>query len=142
MSVNETKSSSPVKNVIFVSGNTKTNIEIQANDTTQEKVNAIVTNRDNNMGFTEVSPEEAEQIINAVANAKEETAQVQTAENLPEIINKQESANGGESEIGADVIIKNIDSISNSIAQQLGTLKVEDFTVTSGTARSEERRVG
>lgn len=130
----ETKSSSPVKNVIFVSGNTKTNIEIQANDTTQEKVNAIVTNRDNNMGFTEVSPEEAEQIINAVANAKEETAQVQTAENLPEIINKQESANGGESEIGADVIIKNIDSISNSIAQQLGTLKIEDFTVTSGTA--------
>ena len=130
----ETKLSSPVKNVIFVSGNTKTNIEIQANDTTQEKVNAIVTNRDNNMGFTEVSPEEAEQIINAVANAKEETAQVQTAENLPEIINKQESANGGESEIGADVIIKNIDSISNSIAQQLGTLKIEDFTVTSGTA--------
>lgn len=130
----ETKSSSPVKNVIFVSGNTKTNIEIQANDTTQEKVNAIVTNRDNNMGFTEVSPEEAEQIINAVANAKEETVQVQTAENLPEIINKQESANGGESEIGADVIIKNIDSISNSIAQQLGTLKIEDFTVTSGTA--------
>ena len=130
----KTKSSSPVKNVIFVSGNTKTNIEIQANDTTQEKVNAIVTNRDNNMGFTEVSPEEAEQIINAVANAKEETAQVQTAENLPEIINKQESANGGESEIGADVIIKNIDSISNSIAQQLGTLKIEDFTVTSGTA--------
>ncbi len=130
----ETKPSSPVKNVIFVSGNTKTNIEIQANDTTQEKVNAIVTNRDNNMGFTEVSPEEAEQIINAVANAKEETAQVQTAENLPEIINKQESANGGESEIGADVIIKNIDSISNSIAQQLGTLKIEDFTVTSGTA--------
>lgn len=130
----ETKSSSPVKNVIFVSGNTKTNIEIQANDTTQEKVNAIVTNRGNNMGFTEVSPEEAEQIINAVANAKEETAQVQTAENLPEIINKQESANGGESEIGADVIIKNIDSISNSIAQQLGTLKIEDFTVTSGTA--------
>ena len=130
----ETKSSSPVKNVIFVSGNTKTNIEIQANDTTQEKVNAIVTNRDNNMGFTEVSPEEAEQIINAVANAKEETAQVQTVENLPEIINKQESANGGESEIGADVIIKNIDSISNSIAQQLGTLKIEDFTVTSGTA--------
>ena len=130
----ETKSSSPVKNVIFVSGNTKTNIEIQANDATQEKVNAIVTNRDNNMGFTEVSPEEAEQIINAVANAKEETAQVQTAENLPEIINKQESANGGESEIGADVIIKNIDSISNSIAQQLGTLKIEDFTVTSGTA--------
>ena len=130
----ETKPLSPVKNVIFVSGNTKTNIEIQANDTTQEKVNAIVTNRDNNMGFTEVSPEEAEQIINAVANAKEETAQVQTAENLPEIINKQESANGGESEIGADVIIKNIDSISNSIAQQLGTLKIEDFTVTSGTA--------
>lgn len=130
----ETKSSSPVKNVIFVSGNTKTNIEIQANDATQEKVNAIVTNRDNNMGFTEVSPEEAEQIINAVANAKEETVQVQTAENLPEIINKQESANGGESEIGADVIIKNIDSISNSIAQQLGTLKIEDFTVTSGTA--------
>ena len=130
----ETKSSSPVKNVIFVSGNTKTNIEIQANDTTQEKVNAIVTNRDNNMGFTEVSPEEAEQIINAVANAKEETAQVQTVENLPEIINKQDSANGGESEIGADVIIKNIDSISNSIAQQLGTLKIEDFTVTSGTA--------
>ena len=130
----ETKPSSPVKNVIFVSGNTKTNIEIQANDATQEKVNAIVTNRDNNMGFTEVSPEEAEQIINAVANAKEETAQVQTAENLPEIINKQESANGGESEIGADVIIKNIDSISNSIAQQLGTLKIEDFTVTSGTA--------
>ena len=130
----KTKSSSPVKNVIFVSGNTKTNIEIQANDTTQEKVNAIVTNRDNNMGFTEVSPEEAEQIINAVANAKEETAQVQTAENLPEIINKQESANGGESEIGADVIIKNIDSISNSIAQQLGILKIEDFTVTSGTA--------
>ena len=130
----KTKSSSPVKNVIFVSGNTKTNIEIQANDTTQEKVNAIVTNRDNNMGFTEVSPEEAEKIINAVANAKEETAQVQTAENLPEIINKQESANGGESEIGADVIIKNIDSISNSIAQQLGTLKIEDFTVTSGTA--------
>ena len=130
----ETKSSSPVKNVIFVSGNTKTNIEIQANDVTQEKVNAIVTNRDNNMGFTEVSPEEAEQIINAVANAKEETVQVQTAENLPEIINKQESANGGESEIGADVIIKNIDSISNSIAQQLGTLKIEDFTVTSGTA--------
>ena len=130
----KTKSSSPVKNVIFVSGNTKTNIEIQANDTTQEKVNAIVTNRDNNMGFTEVSPEEAEQIINAVANAKEETAQVQTAENPPEIINKQESANGGESEIGADVIIKNIDSISNSIAQQLGTLKIEDFTVTSGTA--------
>ena len=130
----ETKSSSPVKNVIFVSGDTKTNIEIQANDATQEKVNAIVTNRDNNMGFTEVSPEEAEQIINAVANAKEETVQVQTAENLPEIINKQESANGGESEIGADVIIKNIDSISNSIAQQLGTLKIEDFTVTSGTA--------
>lgn len=130
----ETKSSSPVKNVIFVSGNTKTNIEIQANDATQEKVNAIVTNRDNNMGFTEVSPEEAEQIINAVANAKEETVQVQTVENLPEIINKQESANGGESEIGADVIIKNIDSISNSIAQQLGTLKIEDFTVTSGTA--------
>ena len=130
----ETKSSSPVKNVIFVSGNTKTNIEIQANDTTQEKVNAIVTNRDNNMGFTEVSPEEAEQIINAVANAKEETAQVQTVENLPEIINKQDSANGGESEIGADVIIKNIDSISNSIVQQLGTLKIEDFTVTSGTA--------
>ena len=130
----ETKSSSPVKNVIFVSGNTKTNIEIQANDATQEKVNAIVTNRDNNMGFTEVSPEEAEQIINAVANAKEETVQVQTAENLPEIINKQESANGGESEIGADVIIKNIDNISNSIAQQLGTLKIEDFTVTSGTA--------
>ena len=130
----ETKSSSPVKNVIFVSGNTKTNIEIQANDATQEKVNAIVTNHDNNMGFTEVSPEEAEQIINAVANAKEETVQVQTAENLPEIINKQESANGGESEIGADVIIKNIDSISNSIAQQLGTLKIEDFTVTSGTA--------
>ena len=130
----ETKPSSPVKNVIFVSGNTKTNIEIQANDATQEKVNAIVTNRDNNMGFTEVSPEEAEQIINAVANAKEETVQVQTAENLPEIINKQESANGGESEIGADVIIKNIDSISNSIAQQLGTLKIEDFTVTSGTA--------
>lgn len=130
----KTKSSSPVKNVIFVSGNTKTNIEIQANDTTQEKVNAIVTNRDNNMGFTEVSPEEAEQIINAVANAKEETAQVQTAENLPEIINKEESANGGESEIGADVIIKNIDSISNSIAQQLGILKIEDFTVTSGTA--------
>ena len=117
-----------------MSGNTKTNIEIQANDATQEKVNAIVTNRDNNMGFTEVSPEEAEQIINAVANAKEETVQVQTAENLPEIINKQESANGGESEIGADVIIKNIDSISNSIAQQLGTLKIEDFTVTSGTA--------
>ena len=130
----ETKSSSPVKNVIFVSGDTKTNIEIQANDATQEKVNAIVTNRDNNMGFTEVSPEEAEQIINAVANAKEETVQVQTVENLPEIINKQESANGGESEIGADVIIKNIDSISNSIAQQLGTLKIEDFTVTSGTA--------
>ena len=130
----ETKPLSPVKNVIFVSGNTKTNIEIQANDATQEKVNAIVTNRDNNMGFTEVSPEEAEQIINAVANAKEETVQVQTAENLPEIINKQESANGGESEIGADVIIKNIDSISNSIAQQLGTLKIEDFTVTSGTA--------
>ena len=130
----ETKSSSPVKNVIFVSGNTKTNIEIQANDATQEKVNAIVTNHDNNMGFTEVSPEEAEQIINAVANAKEETVQVQTAENLPEIINKQESANGGESEIGADVIIKNIDSISNSITQQLGTLKIEDFTVTSGTA--------
>ena len=130
----ETKPSSPVKNVIFVSGNTKTNIEIQANDATQEKVNAIVTNRDNNMGFTEVSPEEAEQIINAVANAKEETVQVQTAENLPEIINKQESANGGESEIGADVIIKNIDNISNSIAQQLGTLKIEDFTVTSGTA--------
>ena len=130
----ETKSSSPVKNVIFVHGNTKTNIEIQANDTTQEKVNAIVTNHDNNMGFTEVSPEEAEQIINAVVNAKEETAQVQTAENLPEIINKQESANGGESEISADAIIKNIDNISNSIAQQLGTLKIEDFTVTSGTA--------
>lgn len=130
------QTSAPVKNVIFVNGNTKTNIEIQANDTTEEKVNAVITDQNNNMGFTEVSAEEAKNIIKAVEQAKEgEKTQIQSAENLPDVINKQEGQEeNGQNNIAADAILKNIDAISNNIAQTLGNIKVEDFNVAQGPA--------
>ena len=130
------QTSAPVKNVIFVNGNTKTNIEIQANDTTEEKVNAVITDQNNNMGFTEVSAEEAKNIIKAVEQAKEgEKTQIQSAENLPDVINKQEGQEeNGQNNIAADAILKNIDAISNNIAQTLGNIKAEDFNVAQGPA--------
>ena len=130
------QTSAPVKNVIFVNGNRKTNIEIQANDTTEEKVNAVITDQNNNMGFTEVSAEEAKNIIKAVEQAKEgEKTQIQSAENLPDVINKQEGQEeNGQNNIAADEILKNIDTISNNIAQTLGNIKVEDFNVVKGPA--------
>ena len=130
------QTSAPVKNVIFVNGNRKTNIEIQANDTTEEKVNAVITDQNNNMGFTEVSAEEAKNIIKAVEQAKEgEKTQIQSAENLPDVINKQEGQEeNGQNNIAADAILKNIDTISNNIAQTLGNIKVEDFNVVKGPA--------
>lgn len=130
------QTSAPVKNVIFVNGNTKTNIEIQANDTTEEKVNAVITDQNNNMGFTEVSAEEAKNIIKAVEQAKEgEKTQIQSAENLPDVINKQEGQEeNGQNNIAADAILKNIDTISNNIAQTLGNIKAEDFNVVQGPA--------
>lgn len=123
------QTSAPVKNVIFVNGNTKTNIEIQANDTTEEKVNAVITDQNNNMGFTEVSAEEAKNIIKAVEQAKEgEKTQIQSAENLPDVINKQEGQEeNGQNNIAADAILKNVDAISNNIAQTFGNIKAEDF---------------
>ena len=130
------QTSAPVKNVIFVNGNRKTNIEIQANDTTEEKVNAVITDQNNNMGFTEVSAEEAKNIIKAVEQAKEgEKTQIQSAENLPDVINKQEGQEeNGQNNIAADEILKNIDTISNNIAQTLGNIKAEDFNVVQGPA--------
>ena len=130
------QTSAPVKNVIFVNGNTKTNIEIQANDTTEEKVNAVITDQNNNMGFTEVSAEEAKNIIKAVEQAKEgEKTQIQSAENLPDVINKQEGQEeNGQNNIAADAILKNIDAISNNIAQTLRNIKAEDFNVAQGPA--------
>ena len=130
------QASAPVKNVIFVNGNRKTNIEIQANDTTEEKVNAVITDQNNNMGFTEVSAEEAKNIIKAVEQAKEgEKTQIQSAENLPDVINKQEGQEkNGQNNIAADEILKNIDTISNNIVQTLGNIKAEDFNVAQGPA--------
>lgn len=123
----------PVKDVLFVSKKGEhIDINIQANDTTREQIDNIVKSEENNMKFVEVPEEEATELLQQLDAFKKDANKeaVQTAENIPDIVNKKEEENPevDDNAITVEKIIENITNdnnlrtVSTAIANALTTV--------------------